>query len=98
MRYGTLIGNEDDQESLKKYSEELLKKFILHKLQYFPNSSKVLDNWIVVAGDLFESVIMKNVIPITDMPPVYQNYLNEFKEEDVLKTIQDIRKKYWKIH
>ena len=76
MRYAKLIGNEDDQESLEKYSAELLKEFILQQLRYFPNSSKVLDDWIGVAGDLFDSVIMNNVIPITDIPPVYQTSMN----------------------
>lgn len=53
---------------------------------YFPDSSKVLDKWIVTVGDLFDSVIFRNEIPITDMPPAHQTALNDSKDEEVLKT------------
>ena len=68
FRYAKLFGPLDDDESLKEYSNHLLRKYIENQLVYFPNSSKVLDQWIVTAGDLFESVIFRNEIPITDMP------------------------------
>ena len=47
---------------------------------------KVLCQWIVTAGDLFESVIMKNEIPITDMPPACQTALDNSMEEEVVKS------------
>lgn len=86
LRYSRLIGPENDVDSLELYSEELLKKYILDQLRYFPNISKVLDQWIVTAGGLFDSVIIRNEIPITDMPPSHQTEMNESKDEEVLKT------------
>ena len=85
LRYAKLIGPLDDEESLKKYSCTLLEKYIEEQLVYFPNSSNVLDKWIVTAGDLFESVIINNEIPITDMPPACQTSLNNCMDEEVVK-------------
>ena len=84
LRYCKLIGPLDDDESLKKYSGIFLKKYIEDQLVYFPNSENCLDQWIVTAGDLFDSVILRNEIPITDMPPCHQAALNASKDEEVL--------------
>ena len=86
LRYCKLIGPLDDDESLKKYSGIFLNKYIEDQLVYFPNSDNVLDQWIVTAGDLFDSVILRNEIPITDMPPCHQAALNDSKDEAVLGT------------
>ena len=42
--------------------------------------------WIVTAGDLFDSVILHDEIPITDMPPAHQTALNDCKDQEVLDT------------
>ena len=85
LRYCKLIGPNDDEDSLQTYANSLLKTFILEQQQYFPNSSKICGDWIVTASHLFESIIIKNEIPITDMPPTHQTALNEFKDEEVLR-------------
>ena len=85
LRYAKLIGPLDDDESLLKYSNELMKTFILEQLIYYPNSMKVIDQWIVTAAELFESVIINNEIPITDIPPSHQTALNAVMDEKVLQ-------------
>ena len=79
LRYAKLIGPLDDDASLKEYSNQFLRKYIEEQVVYFPNSSKVLDTWIVTAGDLFDSVIRRNEFPITDMPLSHQTALNGSK-------------------
>ena len=86
LRYCKLIGPLDDDQSLEKYSGVFLKKCIEGQLVYFPNSANVLYQWIVTAGDLFDSVILRNEIPITDMPPCHQAALNASKDEEVVGT------------
>ncbi len=51
----------------------------------------VLDQWIVTAGDMFDSVILRNEIPITDMPPCHQTALNQSKDEEVVKLCNQMR-------
>ena len=68
----------------RKVTKEL-KRYIEEQLVFFPNSMKVLCQWIITAGDLFESVIIKNEIPITDMPPASQTALDNCMDEDVVK-------------
>ena len=63
----------------------MLKNYIEKQLVYFPNSFKVLDKWIITSGDIFDSVIIRNEIPITDMPPSHQTSLNESKDEEVVE-------------
>ena len=70
FRYAGLIGPSDDPTNLQSYSDILLYKWIEQELQYFPNSRRVVADWIEIAGNLFNSVIVRNEISISDMPPV----------------------------
>ena len=88
-----LIGPSDDPELLQQYSAELLKQFIIEQLQYFPNSKKVLDTWIVTAADILDSIILRNEIPIHDLPPVQQTTLHASKKEEVIKHWDDLKTK-----
>jgi len=64
FRYAKLIGLENDEASLKEYSSHLLKRYIEEQLIFFPNSIKVLSQWIVTAGCLFDSVIIIIKVPM----------------------------------
>ena len=66
---------------LQSYSDKLLHMFILEQLRYFPNSKRVLDTWIVTAGDLLDAIIIRDEIPIHDLPPVQQTTLHASKAE-----------------
>ena len=79
FRYAKLIGAEDDEESLKKYCNELVVKYIKGQLVHYPNGYKLTGSWIIVAKQLLESVIIHNEIQITDMPPVLQSDLDNYK-------------------
>ena len=61
--------------SLQNYFNNLCRHFIEEQLVYFPNFKHIIDNWIVVAGDLFDSVIIHDEISVTCMPPVQQTTL-----------------------
>ena len=91
LRYAKLIGESDNEDDLKRYSSNLLRKFIEEQLVFFPNSLRTLDSWIVAAGDLFDSVIVSNNIAITSMPSVLQSSLFETTDESVLKFWKDSR-------
>jgi predicted GIY-YIG superfamily endonuclease len=70
FRYAKLIGDSDNPDDLENYSNELLLNYIKHQVIYFPNSKRVIDSWIIAAGDLFDSVIIRDEIPICNIPPV----------------------------
>ena len=70
FRYAKLIGPSDDPTDLEHYSNQLLKKYIEEQVIYFPNSKRVIDSWIVNAADLFDSVIIRDEILISNLPPV----------------------------
>ena len=91
LRYAKLIGEEDDEESNQMHSFGLLKKFIEEQLIYFPNSGNILDQWIVTAGNLWDSVILRDEIPISDLPPCHQKALNNSKEEEVIQMWSKLR-------
>ena len=48
----------------------------------------MLDQWICEAGELFDSVIVNNSMPINDMPPLQQIALYKSINKDILE--------YWK--
>jgi len=49
-----------------------MRKFVEEQLVYFPNAKRILDMWIIIAGELFDSIIIHDEIAISDMPPVQQ--------------------------
>ena len=70
LRYAKLIGNSNREDDLKRYSNKLLYLWIEEQLQYFPIGRRILSEWIVIAGELFDSIIIKNELAITQMPAV----------------------------
>merc|ERR1712197_5293 len=70
MGYAKLIGNSNREDDLKRYSNKLLYLWIEEQLQYFPIGRRILSEWIVIAGELFDSIIIKNELTITQMPAV----------------------------
>ena len=93
FRYANLIGPLDDEESLQQYSNELLRKFIEEQLIYFPNSKRIIDSWIITAGELLDEIIVHDCIPINNMPAVQQSTLYASTEEECLNYIQTIKEK-----
>jgi hypothetical protein len=91
FRCANLIGPLNDDDSLQQYSNELLKKFIKEQLQYFPNSKRVIDSWIIVAGELLDEVLVHNSIPINNMPAVQQSTLFASTEEECVKYIESTK-------
>ena len=53
FRYAKLIGQHNDSESLQRYSNKLLEKWITSQL-------RTLATWVVVAGNLFDQIIVQN--------------------------------------
>lgn len=92
LRKCKLIGTETDNESLRKYARKLLRRYIEEQLQYYPNSQRVLDSWIIAAYDMFKSVILRNEIPITELPPSLLANLWNAQEEDILEYSDSLRK------
>ena len=66
FRYAKLIGNSNDPIDLQKYSNDLQKLFIEEQLVYFPNGSNIVSSWIVVIGELFDGIIVRDEIPISE--------------------------------
>ena len=85
LRCATLIGDSDREDDLRKYSNALLLKYIKEQVRYFPNSMKTTCEIIVMAGIVFDSIIIKDEIPITDMPPVQYSILMRSIREDIVK-------------
>ena len=84
LRYCKLIGERNDEESLKSYADILTKRYIIEQVQYFPNSKRVIDHWIVTASNLFCEVIIKDELPVSEMPPVQLSNILSSQEEDIL--------------
>ena len=84
FQYCKLIGKEDDESSLIDYTNILTRKYIEEQLQYFPNTKRVIDFWIVTAYNLFYRVIVDNQLPVTEMPPVQLSSLLASNEEEII--------------
>ena len=81
FRYAKLIGPADDEESLQSYSYKLSELFIKVQLRYFPNSMRVLQQYIVISRELFDSTIVHDELPVTEMSPVQLSTLLSMRDE-----------------
>ena len=83
-----LIGDRTDDDSLRAYSLQLIKRVITDILPGQPISLRRMDEYIVTAKNLFDRVLLLNEIPITDMPPCLLTEMETSKDNDI--------KEYWK--
>eukprot|EP00957_Ditylum_brightwellii_P053116 4027813-Ditylum_brightwellii.AAC.1 len=93
LQYAKLIGPSDDTEDLKKYSGILLRKWIKEQLIHFPNTKRVIDSWIIETAEVFDNVIVHNIIPINDIPPVQLSAIYTEIEQNVLQFVSSTKKK-----
>ena len=77
FKYAKLIGDSNEVEDLKQYSDNILKEYFIKQLCTYPNSQRVIGYWFVVAGELLDSVLIDNEMSIHDMPPSQQASLME---------------------
>ena len=94
MRYAKLIGPSNEVDDLQRYSNELLYKWIEEQLQYFPNLLRVLCEWIVLAGELFDSIIVRDEFAISDMPAVQLSSLFGNSDEEKTQYINSQKSKF----
>ena len=102
LRSAKLIGTQGDSASLASYSNGLFFNFVKKQLQWYPNGQRIIENWLIQAGDLFDGVIINNQIPITDMPPLqlstllqekneaFENCKNKLKEDLILASFREL--------
>eukprot|EP00957_Ditylum_brightwellii_P091230 6945901-Ditylum_brightwellii.AAC.1 len=90
LRYAKLIGTPNEEADLQGYSNELLKCFVEEQIIHFPNSVQVVCDWIAVTGELFNSVIVYDVIPMTDLPPVQHSALFVEIDEEISQYRKEI--------
>ena len=50
-----------------------------------------MERYVVLAGELFDSIIVRNEIPITDMPPSLQTSLDSIYEDIIIKFLEDMK-------
>lgn len=91
FRYAKLIGDNDDSTSLEKYSNGLMNLYVKEQLCYYPNGQGTIDSWIVYSGELFDSVIIRNEIPVSEMPSVLVSALLSEHGEEVDRYVKKIR-------
>ena len=86
-----LIGIETDEPSLQVYSNKLLLHVINDILPSQPVSMRRIDGYIVAAKNLFDSVLFRNDIPVTELPPCLLTELL-YNKDIVLQASWDVRK------
>ena len=80
----------------------MMNKFFKNQLVWYPNGQRIIDGWIIQSGDLFDSIIIKNEIPILDMPAVqlsalliekdeiFERFQNDLKKEMIKAAIREV--------
>ena len=70
FRNAKLNKEEDDPESLQNYSNQVMNIFVYNQLVFFLNGQHMIDDFIIQAGYLLDSVIIIKEITIYEMPLV----------------------------
>ena len=79
-----LIDNSvDDEEAMKRETNQLLVKIIQEVFAVQPISLRRLDIFIVTTKQLLEAVLVNNEIPITDLPPCILTQMLDSKDEEL---------------
>ena len=60
LRYSKLTGTSDDPEDLEEYSNQLLVRYTKEQLICVLNMRRVLNSWIITAGEICDSVIIND--------------------------------------
>ncbi len=61
--------NLDDRECLKRYSTQLLKRVIREVIPFQAITMRVMQEFIVKCKRLFDSVLLEDAIPLSEIPP-----------------------------
>ena len=77
--------NLDDEEALRAYSTALMRRVVNEILPYQPLTMKKVDEFIVAAKNLIDSVLLKDAVPITDLPPSILTELLKGKDEELAR-------------
>ena len=79
-----LIGTDfDNEESLERYSNELVRLVVNEVFAVQPVSLRRLDEYIVMAKQIFDGVLFRDEIPVTDLPPCILTDMLNCKEEEL---------------
>ena len=62
FREEKLIGISNDEDSLIQHSNKIMKIFTKKQLKLYDNGMRVIDYFIVLTGDLFDSVVIEKKI------------------------------------
>ena len=73
--YAKYIGSSNEPGEIVGYSNALICWFIKEQLSFFPDSKIVIDGWIIIGGELFDSIIINNDFLIIYMLSVQQTTL-----------------------
>ena len=78
-----LIGTETDDESRHRYVNELLTRYIVDQVVYYPNSLRKTDSFIVLAKRLFEEIILHDEFVANEIPFTVTEVLNDAEAAQV---------------
>ena len=79
-----LIGNEfNDDEMLKEYSNQLVRLVVTDVLSVQPVSLRRIDDYVILAKQLFDAVLSNNDIPIAELPPCILTEMLDSKDDEL---------------
>ncbi len=80
FRKAMLIGLDNDEDSLRTYMDDLLRRFIVEEVVYYPSSIRKVDGFIVLANRVFEHIIVHDNFVANDIPFQLTEVLNRAEE------------------
>ncbi|KAL3924544.1 MAG: hypothetical protein SGILL_000982 [Bacillariaceae sp.] len=69
----------------------LLNYWIEDQLRYYPVGSKKMDEYIVAADNILQSVLLHDAIPINELPPVMHTSLVQETDECIMKHLRECK-------
>ena len=83
LQKARLIGMEENDESRQQYANDLLRKYILEQVVFYPNSLRKADGFIVNASRIFETIILKDEFIANEIPFTLTEMLNAAEVEQI---------------
>jgi len=78
-------------ESLEQSITELICRFVVEQLAYYPVGTRTWDNYLIYAATVFEEAILRNTIPIHEMPACLYTHIQTQATDKLKLRLADLR-------
>ena len=92
MKAGVIGDDIENEDSLRQYVRDYLYRVVTEVFPVQPVTMRRLEDYIIKTWNLAEGVLLRDEIPVTELPPCLLTELLDSKEEEMTKFAEELKK------